>query len=505
MCELLEEIASVATVVRFAGFHNKIHRSLEFAKLYYSVTCSSDYYCLIDSDERLAWAKNATQLASSPEIISCIKNSNVGASRILPGLWLENIWLSDNRFKLYEGSVSWPCGLRTGKPILMATAKMPTVIGHNFQLELDAPEDVNCGKLIVLHLKNLYPDQRIMSNLNKLRQYGIIKNFTSDEDAMLHITNMDETEIASRNPKVWIREIKSINNQVGLSRQTNKLRTGEIELRADGAIIHANDKQRERFEDYLNDPGWFLSLALSGDTGRMPSRQKYELKTDSNSFYERAVFVNSTQINDNGVASPEPSEIVVGEIPSMSVGGLARFRELMRQATCYLEYGSGGSTRLATRYKVARVYSVESDPIYAKAVRRAVSWDMKKTIFKMVVPELGPTGPYGYPTDLSLCINWWRYPTQIWESIRADGANPDVVLVDGRFRVFCFLISLLNAKPGTIILFDDYSNRLNRYGEIESVIKPLALHDRMAEFKVPEEINFRLVSDLIAKYSCDRR
>ena len=32
----------------------------------------------------------------------------------------------------------------------------------------------------------------------------------------------------------------------------------------------------------------------------------------------------------------------------------------------------------------------------------------------------------------------------------------DCVLVDGRFRVCCFLTSLKNAEQGTRIIFDDY-------------------------------------------------
>jgi hypothetical protein len=42
---------------------------------------------------------------------------------------------------------------------------------------------------------------------------------------------------------------------------------------------------------------------------------------------------------------------------------------------------------------------------------------------------------------------------------RRGAVKPDLVLIDGRFRLACFLHPLLAAAPGTPILFDDYTNR----------------------------------------------
>ena len=44
-----------------------------------------------------------------------------------------------------------------------------------------------------------------------------------------------------------------------------------------------------------------------------------------------------------------------------------------------------------------------------------------------------------------------------------------MVLIDGRFRVACFLFSLLNAKKDSIIIFDDYMNR-SEYHVVEEVL-----------------------------------
>jgi hypothetical protein len=37
--------------------------------------------------------------------------------------------------------------------------------------------------------------------------------------------------------------------------------------------------------------------------------------------------------------------------------------------------------------------------------------------------------------------------------------KPDLVLINSRFRLACFMHSLLAADPGTPLLFDDYTNR----------------------------------------------
>ncbi len=503
---LLEEVSDEAVVVKFSGFHNRIHRSAEFSKLYAALSCSSEYFCLIDSDERLVWVENASKLANSADFMHHLKNSNPGSPRVLPGLWVENLWLSHTRFRLYENQTPWPSGLTVGKPILMTSANLPTMVCHNFQLDLDSPEDVRCGRLMVLHLKNLFPKQRERVNLSKLKQYGIINSAMSDDDAISYILELSESNLQSNNAKKWVREIKKLND-VSLQRElSSNIRYGEIEIKSDGSILHASEAQRLSFEEYLFDPGWFLSLALFGDKSFAAKKPGFvESEKNGYKLQEESEMNEVTKVDNAGASNTQDVEIKVLELPSMSEGGLARFRDLLRGATCYVEYGSGGSTRLAARYNTARIYSVESDPVFAKAVRRAVSWDIKSSFFKMVVPDLGPTGPYGYPRDLNLCVNWWRYPMQVWDSIRADVAEPDLILIDGRFRVYCFLICLLNAKSGARILFDDYSNRLERYGEIEKIVKPIALHDRLAEFVVPRELDFRLISELISKYACDRR
>lgn len=197
---------------------------------------------------------------------------------------------------------------------------------------------------------------------------------------------------------------------------------------------------------------------------------------------------------------------VVPKRPSMDAGGFEAFSSRITNSLCYLEYGSGGSTRQACAKGVKKVYSVESDPDFAREVRRAVSWRNRSETFKIVVPDIGPTKAWGYPVDSSASTRWKNYVTDIWRKLEAAGDSPDLVLIDGRFRVACFAYCLLMARPGTIILFDDFCDRQDKYSAAAKLLEPRAMHGRMAEFEVPEVLaSAKEVGLVLFEYGFDPR
>ena len=72
---------------------------------------------------------------------------------------------------------------------------------------------------------------------------------------------------------------------------------------------------------------------------------------------------------------------------------------------------------------------------------------------------------------------------------------PDTVLIDGRFRVCCFLTSLKYANENTKIIFDDYNNR-PYYHVVEKFIKKEQTCGRQTLFivKNKNKINFDLLN-----------
>src|SRR5215218_3663166 len=143
----------------------------------------------------------------------------------------------------------------------------------------------------------------------------------------------------------------------------------------------------------------------------------------------------------------------------------------LSRSNCFLEYGSGGSTRMAARAGIPHVFSVESDPIFARAVRRHVRVDVralrKEISVSVIVAQTGETNQLGYPANMNGVKLWPEYPLSVWESMKKADVSPDLILIDGRFRVACLLTSIFRAAPGTPVLFDDYVGRETRYGKVE--------------------------------------
>ena len=64
----------------------------------------------------------------------------------------------------------------------------------------------------------------------------------------------------------------------------------------------------------------------------------------------------------------------------------------------------------------------------------------------------------------------------------------------------CFLTCLLNAKPGTRILFDDYTER-GYYHIVETFVAPKQVTARQALFEVPPGLDAAGISKLLAQFS----
>jgi hypothetical protein len=57
------------------------------------------------------------------------------------------------------------------------------------------------------------------------------------------------------------------------------------------------------------------------------------------------------------------------------------------------------------------------------------------------------------------------------------------VLIDGRFRVGCFLATMMRITRPVVVLFDDYKGR-KPYAVVEEFFAPSAMGGRMARFVV---------------------
>ena len=150
---------------------------------------------------------------------------------------------------------------------------------------------------------------------------------------------------------------------------------------------------------------------------------------------------------------------------------LAWFEAKLGQAQFYLEFGSGGSTRLAAELGVKTI-SIECDRFFARSVRDALPPPHQVTIMDI---DIGLTGPWGVPQpgtpNPRRLVKWRRYIERPFANMTG---FPDLVLVDGRFRRACALRCALAAREANAsadLLFDDYYlEGRSTYQDIEALL-----------------------------------
>lgn len=196
--------------------------------------------------------------------------------------------------------------------------------------------------------------------------------------------------------------------------------------------------------------------------------------------------------------------------PHFDPQSLPYFRERLGQARNYLEYGSGGSTIWAAR--LGKTFTtVDSDPVFLDAVRRKVgaegfAREAGQTYFHA---DIGWTKAWGIPVFTNPALadrrKWESYAAAPWAG---DGAmsRPDLILIDGRFRVACALTSIRNLKGCSDweILFDDYVDRPEYRGVEEFAVLERTI-GRMAVFKMRDGLDDRKLDEAIERFVLDWR
>ena len=167
------------------------------------------------------------------------------------------------------------------------------------------------------------------------------------------------------------------------------------------------------------------------------------------------------------------------------------FKKYIKNCDIYFEYGVGKSTNYVIENTKAKIVAVDSDKNWIEGVD--ISKRKKDIILNWI--DLGELEEWGRPKNYSHRNNFLDYISVVWQFKTV----ADVILIDGRFRVACFLYSLLKSKQGSIIIFDDYTNR-SYYHIVEDIIPVFDLCGRQAVFKVPKRFNKNEANKLLEKF-----
>jgi hypothetical protein len=89
--------------------------------------------------------------------------------------------------------------------------------------------------------------------------------------------------------------------------------------------------------------------------------------------------------------------------PRMSQSELALFLSFVRKSERYLEFGTGGSTFVATSHPKTWIISIDSSQPWLAEVSSACSGNTTKP--ELIFKDIGSTSDWGYPIDLTTKAN----------------------------------------------------------------------------------------------------
>lgn len=184
---------------------------------------------------------------------------------------------------------------------------------------------------------------------------------------------------------------------------------------------------------------------------------------------------------------PDPVPSMTRELlPTMPGPEMRYVLEQAKASNVVLEFGSGGSTIALAKAGVSLLWSVESDPYWFNRCGEhpALSEAIENQRVNLLYIDIGPISEYGFPQTKQMAHDWSRYHLAIWEKMPV----PDLVVIDGRFRVACALQAALRCRPGAKIIVNDYATR-PEYAEIGEVLGAPQTVGSLAVFTNPRHLD----------------
>jgi hypothetical protein len=130
----------------------------------------------------------------------------------------------------------------------------------------------------------------------------------------------------------------------------------------------------------------------------------------------------------------------------------AALKKYMLAATHYFEFGAGGSTVMASECQnLKTVRGAESDPAWIRQITPFLDCERCKVDHA----DIGPVKAWGHPVNIGAQAakipNYWKTLEKV---VAEEGVQPDLVFIDGRFRVMCCLTALEVAPAATLCIHD---------------------------------------------------
>lgn len=180
----------------------------------------------------------------------------------------------------------------------------------------------------------------------------------------------------------------------------------------------------------------------------------------------------------------------------MSLKEADLFRCFLSSSRSYFEYGVGGSTVLASKTVAGPVYAIDSDPDWLNKCRQEIEPSEYERL--LIHVDIGPTKEWGYPSIEGNSEAFQKYHAAITDK----SSEIELCLVDGRFRIACFLQAIKHLKADSIVAMHDYRSRLN-FHVVERYARPIAEAEDLTFFVRRAECDFLDLNKTLDAHRCN--
>jgi glycosyltransferase involved in cell wall biosynthesis len=178
------------------------------------------------------------------------------------------------------------------------------------------------------------------------------------------------------------------------------------------------------------------------------------------------------------------------------------FLKALRQAKVYIEFGSGGSTAAAVAIpSISTICSIESDAAWIQWLQResGIRAALDEKRLTLIHADIGPVKEWGTPVEQEgLCPNVELYKNYFWTPWEKMPRRPDLILIDGRFRVACAIMAALMVEnPRCLYFVHDYpydgsQDERRGYRIVEKFFDCVRSVESLSLFKKKRDFDYRV-------------
>jgi glycosyltransferase involved in cell wall biosynthesis len=400
--------------------------------------------------------------------------------------------IKNNKIKLLKNNYNVGCYVSLNKAIQISTGKYIT--------RLDSDDIYHKNKIknqmdIIINNKNIYivkcafeyiqTKQKIFKNsITSLYNRKVIDEIGYYDSVLVGA----DTEFDNRLSKKYSKQIHVIEDVLYyVNIRNNSLTTSEKTSTSKNTFTN-----QKRIEYIKNARVWHLNTNYLYIPFPLTNR-KFECYN---------LFISKYNINIDNIQCID-SKQTNGNFDfyiEMRYDEILVFLKYLKECKYYFEYGCGGSTMLVSKLNnIKNIESVDNIKEWITILQQNNYIDERindKTLKINYIDTNGDKNNWGRPLNNLPIKNYELYQS----SIKKCDFKPDIIFIDGRFRVACAINSLSIMTDDTVLLIHDYTHR-KEYHILEEFFVKIETIFSLNVFKRKKGLKLSTINNILNKYT----